>query len=119
MIKTSDEGTSYCSLCETWAKEASDLRQLLAKERDAFGRRETELLKENAELKEELKRVYKKLSANYVLELEAVADAAEDVATANGFVEGTATYASLPPWIIARVKDLAEALKALREGKPQ
>lgn len=43
MIKTSDEDTSYCPQCESYAKENEKLRALLAKERDEFGKKECEL----------------------------------------------------------------------------
>jgi hypothetical protein len=51
MIKTSDEGTSYCTQCEIYAKEIEKLKQLIGKERDKFGVRETAIMKENAKCK--------------------------------------------------------------------
>lgn len=72
MIKTSDEGTSYCTMCETYAKdrdtwaemyeeiltrngqlvdELSRALSLLATERDAFGKKETQLRAELSRIK--------------------------------------------------------------------
>lgn len=46
--------TGFCAQCEAYAKERDELRRLLGQERDAFGRKETELIGERDRYKKAL-----------------------------------------------------------------